>query len=69
MSDHDALLAQLEDDMSPEAAALFTELAAAYLADTRAGRARTVKGLFTTNPTASSSRPAPPQLGIPLTEA
>ena len=37
MTDHDAVLAQLEGDMSPEAAALFTELATAYLADSRAG--------------------------------
>jgi len=34
---NDSLLAELETDMSPEAAALFTALATQYLADTRTG--------------------------------
>ena len=37
MTDHDALLALLEDDMSPESAGLFTRLATEYLAETRSG--------------------------------
>lgn len=37
MNDHAPILAELEADMRPEAAALFTTLATDYLADTRSG--------------------------------
>jgi L-2,4-diaminobutyrate decarboxylase len=37
MTDYTVLLAQLEADMQPDAAALFTALAAGYLAETRSG--------------------------------
>lgn len=37
MSQHPSILSDLESDMSPDAAALFTALTTAYLADTRTG--------------------------------
>jgi len=64
---NDSLLAELETDMSPEAAALFTALATQYLADTRTG-----DGLVGTSRSAAElaarfDEPMP-QDGTPLAE-
>jgi L-2,4-diaminobutyrate decarboxylase len=65
MTDEPPILAQLEDDMSPESAALFTALAVQYLAETRTGEGPVSTGLSTEEIAARFDEPMPRE-GKPL---
>jgi len=64
---NDSLLAELETDMSPEAAALFTALATQYLADTRTGDGPVGTSRSAAELAARFDEPMP-QDGTPLAE-
>jgi len=64
---NDSLLAELETDMSPEAAALFTALATQYLADTRTGDGPVGTSRSAAELAARFDEPMP-QDGAPLAE-